>query len=156
LALPLIFLLGGCAVTDTFKGWLSSSPAEPAPKAVVAQTSAAPTPTDPARKRPVKKAREDKEPVVVASLDPGKLIGLDPPAVEKLLGAPKEKGESDPSLVWTYAGSGCSFQVFFFPDLKAGVFHALKYGALGTDGALIDAAQPCVRNILAGKANAPG
>jgi len=87
----------------------------------------------------------------VALVDPNALIGLAPAAVERLLGAPSNVSKSDPSLVWTYAGQGCSFQVFFYPDIKTAAFHALKYGSTGGDPA-----DACVRNILTVKSNGPG
>ncbi|GAA0568939.1 hypothetical protein [Rhizomicrobium electricum] len=95
--------------------------------------------------------REVREPERVAALDPKSLIGLTPAAVEKLLGAPSAVLRSDPSLVWTYSGQGCSVQIVFYPDLKTASYHALKYNS--TAGAEAD--NTCVRNILTVRSNGP-
>lgn len=95
--------------------------------------------------------REAKEPERVAAVDPKSLIGLHPAAVEKLLGAPSSVAKSDPSLVWTYMGQGCSIQIVFYPDLKTQSYHALKY----TSSAGAEADNACVRNILTVRSNGP-
>ena len=128
-------------------------PAEKPPAVITPPPSQSP----PARpRRPVHEAREPvpvKEPEKIASIDPKSLIGLAPAAVEKLLGAPSTVSRGDPSLVWTYAGQGCSFQVFFYPDLKTASFHALKYGSTGGGN---DPSDACVRGILMVRSNGPG
>jgi len=101
------------------------------------------------REAPAREA--PREPERVASIDPNALIGLAPAAVEKLLGSPSTVSKSDPSLIWTFTGQGCSFQVFFYPDIKTASFHALKYASTGGDPT-----DACVRNILTVKANGPG
>jgi hypothetical protein len=118
--------------------------------------ASAPAPTpQPAPARPkrtaAKETHETREPERVAVIDPKSLIGLQPAAVEKLLGAPSAVVKSDPSLVWTYSGQGCSLQIVFYPDLKTESYHALKYTS--TAGAEADNA--CVRNILTVKSNGP-
>jgi hypothetical protein len=92
-----------------------------------------------------------REPERLASIDPKTLIGLAPAAVERLLGTPSSVSKADPSLVWTYSGQGCTFQIIFYPDLNTSSFHALKYGSTGGD-----ASDVCVRNILTVKNNGPG
>ncbi|GAA0529151.1 hypothetical protein FHS83_002395 [Rhizomicrobium palustre] len=109
----------------------------------------APLPT-PAPARPKRIVKEEtKEPERLASVDPKSLIGLQPNAVERLLGSPTNVTRSTPSLVWTYAGQGCSFKVVFYPDIKTESFHALKFSASnGEDNS-------CIRNILTVKSNGP-
>lgn len=157
LALVSLFLLGGCAVKDKINGWLNPAPAQtapPQPAAVAEQLAPAPKPEQ-KPKHEAKPAHEEKAPEKIASIDPSSLIGLDPSAVERILGLPKEKKAGDPSLVWTYSDAGCSFELYFFPDLKTGAFHVLKYGGLGANGAQIALSQECIRNILAVKAHEP-
>src|SRR5271154_3717630 len=75
--------LSGCATID---GALSPTPhpiAKPPPP--VAQPV-------PVKQKPKPSPRDTKEPEQVAAIDPDSLIGLDPPAVEKLLGAPANIG----------------------------------------------------------------
>jgi hypothetical protein len=158
LALMLAIVLGGCAMTDKVKGWLSpdhpaTQPA--APQVAVAQAAPPPPPpqAEPKPKHP--KARAEKEPAKVAAIDPNSLIGLDPAAVEKILGNPKGKTEGDPSLTLIYSGGSCSLEIFFFPDLKTGVFRALKYSSTDASGSPIDSSQACIRNILAVRSNGP-
>jgi hypothetical protein len=118
----------------------------PPPAPAHKEATAAPKP-----RRPVREAHENREPERLASVDPKSLIGLAPAAVERLLGSPSNVSQADPSLVWTYAGQGCSFQVFFYPDLKTATFHALKYSS--TPGEQSDNA--CIRNILTVRSNGP-
>lgn len=117
--------LSGCAAVDKMKNWFDPSP-KPQP---VAAAPVAPAPLPSVKpKRQVRETRDSKLPEKVAAIDPNSLIGMDPSAVEKLLGAPVSAARSDVSLVWTYASPGCSFRVFFYPDLKTSSFHALKFG----------------------------
>jgi hypothetical protein len=94
--------------------------------------------------------------VKTAAIDPNSLIGLDPPAVAKLLGPPSTVAKGEPSLVWTYIATGCTFRVFFYPDLKTASFHALKYGGFDGNGEQIGLSQTCIRNILTARVNGSG
>jgi hypothetical protein len=118
----------------------------------------APPPSQPPPVRPKRQVHETREPIMkeperIASIDPKSLVGLAPAAVEKLLGAPSNVSKGDPSLVWTYAGQGCTFQIFFYPDLKTASFHALKYGSTGGGN---DPPDSCIRGILTVRSNGPG
>lgn len=138
-----VVFLAGCAAIDGDK---KQPPAPtPRPNPVIA----APAPAKPQRKTAREEPREAKEPERVAAINPKSLLGLAPAAVQKLLGAPSSITKSDPSLVWTYAGQGCSFQIVFYPDLKTEDFHALKYGSSTGDN------NSCIRNILTVKSNGP-
>lgn len=143
-------LLADCSALQRIRG---DKPAETPPAAPrEAPATSTPAPPAPVRaKRQVRETRESKEPERVASVDPKSLIGLAPGAVEKLLGSPSNISKNDPSLVWTYAGQGCSFQVYFYPDIKTASFHALKYSS--TAGEQTDNA--CLRNILMVRSNGP-
>lgn len=147
-----LLVLAGCSVWDRLNSKPTASAATPTQhRAVSTATPPAPAAQTAKPKRVVREARDTKEPEKVASLDPKNLIGLQPAAVERLLGSPSNVSSKDPSLVWTYAGQGCSFQVFFYPDLKTATFHALKYSS--TAGEQADNA--CIRNILMVKSNGP-
>ncbi|HUO99477.1 MAG TPA: hypothetical protein VMU01_12470 [Rhizomicrobium sp.] len=154
LAAVLLLTTSGCAVWERLKG---KGHAEPPATVEKPQAAINPPPPPPPPPRPKHVAREapphepPKEPERIASIDPNSLIGLQPAAVEKLLGSPSNVTKSDPSLVWTYAGQGCSFQIFFYPDLKTASFHALKYGSTGAEQS-----ENCVRSILTVKSNGPG
>ena len=145
----------GCAVWERLHGTSKGA----SPQAAVEQPPSVATPpfSQPPPAKPRRQVRETareptREPEKVASIDPKNLIGLAPAAVEKLLGTPTNVSNGDPSLVWTYAGQGCSFQIFFYPDLKTSSFHALKYGSTGGAGE----SDSCIRNILTVRSNGPG
>lgn len=120
------------------------------PAPIVTPVQPKPAPARP-RRAAARERSEAREPERVAAIDPKSLIGLTPPAVEKILGAPSNVAKSDPSLVWTYAGQGCSVQIVFYPDLKTASYHALKY----TSSAGAEADNACVRNILTVRSNGP-
>jgi hypothetical protein len=143
-----MLLLADCSALQRLRG---EKPVEPPPAPPPAVTTTPPPPAPVRPRRQVREPRENKEPERVASVDPKSLIGLAPGAVEKLLGSPSNVSKSDPSLVWTYAGQGCSFQVYFYPDIKTASFHALKYSS--TAGEQTDNA--CLRNILMVRSNGP-
>ena len=153
----LVVMLGGCATYEKVKTWLSPDvKSRPVAHQPVGPPAPPPVAAQPKPKRPpVREAHETKAPEIVASIDPNSLVGLDPPAVERLLGAPTNISKADPSLVWTYVTPDCSFQIFFYPDLKTSSFHALKYAGVGGNGGPIDASQPCIRSILTAKNNGP-
>lgn len=87
-------------------------------------------------------------------IDPDKLIGMDTRGVQKLLGAPVRVKNDDLSREWVYASPGCSFRVFFYPNLNSASFRVLKYGSSGDNGELLDVSDVCVRRILTAKSNA--
>lgn len=149
-------MLSSCAAIDKAKDWLSP---QAKPQGAVAQSGPPPAqsaPVSPKPRPPVRETHDAKEPEKVASIDPNNLVGLDPPAVEKLLGTPSNISRGDPSLIWTYASSGCSLQIVFYPDLKTSSFHALKIGGLDAGGDQVDTSRPCFRNILTMRNNGPG
>ncbi|MDE2161709.1 MAG: hypothetical protein KGL56_05045 [Alphaproteobacteria bacterium] len=154
----LMTTLSGCAAFDRAKTWLSPGTKPQA----VAEKPAAPTPTPPApskERRPWHEAHDAPKPDIqekIAKIDPNSLIGLEPSAIERILGTPTRTGKIDMSLVWTYASTDCSLQIFFYPDIKTSSFHVLKYGAAGGNGSLIDTSQPCIQRILTVKNNEPG
>jgi len=87
----------------------------------------------------------------VSSIDPQSLLGLAPEDVQKRLGAPKRMENSALSRKWTYAAPGCSFSIFFYPNVNSTSFHALKYSGEKSNGARTDSSDACVRRILAGR-----
>jgi hypothetical protein len=137
--------------------------AMPAPQqAVTAQRPAAtaqPSPpvlaTTPPQRLPPRDPHAPKEPEKLASIDPKSLIGLEPGAVQTLLGAPSSVHKGEPTLIWSYDRPGCSFRVIFYPDLKTTSFHALKYIGVDRNGGAIDSSQSCIRDILTARDNGP-
>jgi hypothetical protein len=93
-------------------------------------------------------------PVRVASIDPHSLLGLDPDGVQKRLGTPAHTHNSALSREWVYAAPGCSFSIFFYPNVNSTSFRALKYGSAKDDGESIGSSDVCVRKILTARNNA--
>lgn len=89
-----------------------------------------------------------------ASIDPDQLIGKSPDDVKKLMGAPTKIRDDHLSREWVYASPGCNFRVFFYPNLNAASFRALKYGGSDSNGGLLAVSNVCVRKILTVRANA--
>jgi len=89
-------------------------------------------------------------------IDPGRLIGMAPKAVRELLGPPLRVESYDLSREWIYASNGCSFRVFFYPNLNTAAFRVLKYGGNDGNGELMDVSDVCIRHILTARKNATG
>lgn len=128
----------------------SLSVEEVAPLPVVAQAEPITKPKKIVRAKPVSRPLRDK----VAPIDPDQLIGMEPGAVRKLLGAPMQVRNDQLSREWVYATDRCSFRVFFYPNLNAASFRVLKYGSSGGNGELIDVSDVCIRHILMARKNA--
>lgn len=106
----------------------------------------------PAEKQAVEKpAPPEKQ---AAAINPDRLIGLNPEGVEKLMGTPSKVKDDHLSREWVYASPGCNFRVFFYPNLNAASFRALKYGGSDNNGGTLAASNACVRRILTARANA--
>ena len=73
-------------------------------------------------------------------VDPVTLVGLDPPAIGRILGKPAGMREDAMTTEWTYSTPTCSLKIFFYPDIATGALRALKYnvedirGDAGDDG----------------------
>lgn len=88
-----------------------------------------------------------------ASVDPKSLVGLDPDSVLKRLGTPARIENGPLSREWIYASSGCSFRVFFYPDMNSTSFKVLKYGSLKDNGEAAGNSDICVHRILTARKN---
>jgi hypothetical protein len=94
------------------------------------------------------KPSETRQAEILAAIEPRALIGKEPSAVEKLLGSPADVSQKDVSLIWTYGSPDCAFQVYFYPDIKTSMFHALQYAATTHDGGKVDLTQGCIQRLL--------
>ena len=90
------------------------------------------------------------------TIDPRRLIGMEPAAVRELLGPPRRIESYDLSREWIYASNGCSFRLFFYPNLNTAAFRVLKYGGNDGNGELMDVSDVCIRHILTTRKNATG
>lgn len=162
----LLFLeLGGCMTLGDRAAVLPPvADADPAPAAVAEISAPEPMAVQPVKllPRPKKSVHERRAAQVrfshekPSAIDPDHLIGLAPGAVQQLLGPPVRVENSNLSREWVYASGGCSFRLFFYPNLNTAAFRVLKYGSNDGNGELLDVSDTCVRRILMAKKNATG
>jgi len=76
--------------------------------------------------------------------------------VRELLGPPLRVESYDLSREWIYTANGCSFSLFFYPNLNTAAFRVLKYGGSDGNGELMDVSDICIRHILTVRKNATG
>jgi hypothetical protein len=95
----------------------------------------------------------DIPPEKVAAIEPRELIGKGPGGVAKLLGVPTSASQRDVSLIWTYASADCAFQVYFYPDIKTSLWHALQYASVDKNGGSVNPSQLCIQQILIARNN---
>lgn len=129
------------------------------PASLMMPEPAVPTrkPAHKARVAPETHAAREKPPAPekqATAIDPDQLIGLSPSGVQKLMGSPAQVKDDHLSQEWVYSTSGCNFRVFFYPNLNAASFRALKYGSTDSNGATLAVSNVCVRKILTARANA--
>jgi hypothetical protein len=108
-------------------------------------------------KKPLRERRVAESPhQKMSSIDPDHLIGLTPGAVRQLLGPPARVENEELSRAWVYASGGCSFRLFFYPNLNTASFRVLKYGGNDGNGVLMDVSDVCIRHILTARKDATG
>lgn len=66
---------------------------------------------------------------------PDTLVGLDEPAMRRLLGEPTWTQDLPPARYWQYATRSCVLRVFFFLEMDTQRFRALSYELKSTDDA---------------------
>jgi hypothetical protein len=165
-------LFAASAALAAASGWLggcTTRPANQAPMLVevplpdipplAAGVHSAPLTVPASRPRKTRRAAQETADIrnprkKLTIIDPGQLIGLEPGAVQKLLGAPAQVRNDEFAREWVYAASGCSFRVFFYPNIKTASFRALKYGSDDGNGELIDTSDLCIRHILTARNDA--
>jgi len=74
------------------------------------------------------------------------LIGLDQPAVTRLLGATTEQFEQPPAQVWRYKNATCELDLFFYLDLSSNQMRTLHYALKGEGGETLRR-QDCVKSL---------
>jgi hypothetical protein len=117
------------------------------------QRTGLPKPRKAPRDVPSREVRAPDNTARAASIDPKSLMGLDPESVQKRLGTPARMENSALSHEWVYVAPGCSFRIFFYPNVNSTSFRALKYGSTKDNGGAIDSSDACVRKILTARNN---
>ena len=142
---------------------LQSEPVSTAEPAAVNISMPAVRPVKPAPHEKKRRAQNTQQvasahvpPAKGSTIDPGRLIGMAPAAVRELLGPPLKVENYDLSREWVYASNGCSFRLFFYPNLNTAAFRVLKYGGNDGNGELMDVSDVCIRHILTARKNATG
>lgn len=158
-------MAGGCSVLETQKPVADAHPATLTADAPPPVTEAPPpeapadvaTPTPRPKKSGHRATAKSRAPATqTASIDPNRLIGLDMDGVRRILGEPASVREGDVSREWRYAMQGCSFRIFFYPNLKGATFLALKYSFDDEDGDVGDPSDVCARRVLTARGNGTG
>jgi hypothetical protein len=88
----------------------------------------------PSGSRPVARAAPKKSDGKSAGFDPSSLVGLAPPAIDRILGRPAGMRAEATSVEWSYIGQDCSLTIFFYPDIATGTLRVLKYKVANTKG----------------------
>jgi len=61
--------------------------------------------------------------------DPRRLVGLDQVTVEDTMGKPEGIYQEPPATVWSYKGTDCTLDVYFYLDIGSNKLRALSYDA---------------------------
>jgi hypothetical protein len=83
------------------------------------------------------------------TVEPSELVGFNFDSVLEVLREPDAVEKNALSVVWTYAGSDCTLQLFFYPDIQTAVFRLLKYELKGSTGEKLNESGACMRPMMA-------
>ena len=78
---------------------------------------------------------------------PADLVGFDFPQVLQILRRPDMVQNSALSIVWTYAQSDCTLQLYFYPDIQTRIFHLLKFDLKDSSGERPNDSTSCMRHM---------
>jgi hypothetical protein len=77
------------------------------------------------------------------------LVGMSDGEVRTAMGAPDRISDRPPARVWRYELSGCSLDLFLFPDVSSGATKALTWSALPTEPQAAEAVDPRCAEVSA-------
>lgn len=120
----------------------TASATEPTPPKVT-ERSAPPRFVAPQRSRPA------------PQIDPARIVGLEPAALQRLLGDPWLKRDERPAQVWLYASGACAFHVFLYADAKSGRYVVRYFDAVPRDGIPVSR-RDCFNALIRRQAIDPG
>ncbi len=109
-----------------------AAPRRPAPT----RQASAPPPAPPASAAP-------------RTVEPGELVGYNFDSVLAVLRQPDAVEKNALSVVWTYAGSDCTLQLYFYPDIQTAVFRLLKYELKRASGEKLNDGGACMQPMMA-------
>lgn len=132
------------------------APAMPADMAVAEPPAPAEPPaqtTAPRRPPPTRQASVQPPPPAVAqpprTVEPAELVGYNFDSVLTVLRQPDAVERNALSVVWTYAGSDCTLQLYFYPDIQTAVFRLLKYELKRASGERLNDGGACMQPMMA-------
>jgi hypothetical protein len=99
-------------------------------------------------------AQPPATPPVVApprTVEPAELVGFNFDSVLEVLRQPDAVEKNALSVVWTYAGSQCTLQLYFYPDIQTAVFRLLKYELKDSSGGKLNGGGACMQPMMASK-----
>ena len=120
---------------------VSEPPAAAPPAPVV--TPRRPPPTRQASVQPA------APPATPRTVEPAELVGYNFDSVLAVLRQPDAVEKNALSVVWTYAGSDCTLQLFFYPDIQTAVFRLLKYELKRASGERVNDSGVCMQPLMA-------
>jgi hypothetical protein len=133
----------------------SPSVVEAAPPIVEAPPPTSAASERPAVPRPAPRTVQDKPQIKIARFDPSTLVGLAPPAVDRILGRPAVTRADAMTVRWTYIEQSCSLDIFFYPDVTTGVLRMLKYNVTSIKGQA-GTGRDCINFLTMARSDEPG
>ena len=83
------------------------------------------------------------------TVEPAELVGYNFDSVLAVLRQPDAVERNALSVVWTYSGSDCTLQLYFYPDIQTAVFRLLKYELKRTSGERLNDGGACMQPMMA-------
>ena len=83
------------------------------------------------------------------TVEPAELVGYNFDSVLAVLRQPDAVERNALSVVWTYSGSDCTLQLYFYPDIQTAVFRLLKYELKGVTGEKLNDGGACMQPMMA-------
>jgi len=125
-------------------------PASEPPAVADAPRARAAAPRRPAPTRQASVQPPSPPPVAVPrAVEPAELVGFNFDSVLTVLRQPDAVEKNALSVVWTYAGSDCTLQLYFYPDIRTAVFRLLKYELKGVSGEKLNDGGACMQPMMA-------
>jgi hypothetical protein len=123
------------------------------PEASEPQVASEMPPTrNPAPRRPAPQRQASVQPPAPPAprtVEPAELVGFNFDSVLAVLRQPDAVERNALSVVWTYAGSDCTLQLYFYPDIQTAVFRLLKYELKRSTGERLNDGGACMQPMMA-------
>ena len=138
-------LAGGAQILDA-PAMTQDIPVSEPPAAAPPVPAAAPRRPPPTRQA---SAQPPTPPAASRTVEPAELVGYNFDSVLAVLRQPDAVEKNALSVVWTYAGSDCTLQLFFYPDIQTAVFRLLKYELKRASGERVNDSGACMQPMMA-------